>query len=116
MFQADDNSVESTPIRRRLSRRFQISLVWEGALVGLVGGGVVTLYRLALSVAEDVLRSLTGQAAGDLVMMLGWFVLLALILLVVSALIRWEPATSGSGIPQVDAEVLGRLDAPWARA
>lgn len=115
MFQADDNNVESTPVRRRLSRRFQISLVWEGALVGLVGGGVVTLYRLALSVAEDVLRSLTGRAAGDLVMMLGWFVLLALMLLVVSALIRWEPATSGSGIPQVDAEVLGRLDAPWAR-
>ena len=31
------------------------------------------------------------------------------------ALMRWEPATSGSGIPQVDAEVMGRMDMPWHR-
>ena len=31
--------------------------------------------------------------------------------LLVCALVRWEPATSGSGIPQVDAEVMDRVDA-----
>ena len=106
----DGNSVE-----RRLSRRFQVSLVWEGALVGLVGGGVVTLYRLALSGAERLLRGITGAAAGDVLLMGCWFCVLALALLVICALLRWEPHTSGSGIPQVDAEVLDRLDAPWAR-
>lgn len=103
------------PVSRRLSRRFQVSLVWEGALVGVVGGGIVTLYRLALSHAERLLRAVTGDAAGSVPAMLGWFVLLSILLAVVWALMRWEPATSGSGIPQVDAEVLGRYDAPWAR-
>lgn len=102
-------------VSRRLSRRFQVSLVWEGALVGLVGGGVVTLYRLSLSFAESSLRSLTGEAASSFLAMLGWFLALGVMFVVVSALIRWEPDTSGSGIPQVDAEVLGRLDAPWHR-
>lgn len=106
---------EDSQVRRRLSRRFQVSMVVEGVLVGLVGGLVVSLYRLALSGAEALLRQATGAAAGNPVLMAGWFVLLAVILLVVSRLILWEPATSGSGIPQVDAEVMGRYDAPWAR-
>ena len=109
------SSHASNPVERRLSRRFQVSLVWEGALVGLVGGGVVTLYRLALSWAERMLRGITGAAAGDALLVACWFCVLAITLLVVSALLRWEPNTSGSGIPQVDAEVLDRLDAPWAR-
>ena len=103
------------PVRRRLSRRFQVALVWEGALVGLVGGLVVTLYRIALSWAERLLRSLTGMAEGNVILTMGWLVLLAVILLVVSRLLIWEPATSGSGIPQVDAEVAGHFDAPWRR-
>lgn len=106
---------EGAPVSRRLSRRFQVSLVGEGALVGIVGGGIVTLYRLALSHAERLLRTVTGEAAGNALAMLGWFALLGILLAVVWALMRWEPATSGSGIPQVDAEVLGRYDAPWAR-
>ena len=109
------SSHASNPVERRLSRRFQVSLVWEGALVGLVGGGVVTLYRLALSWAERMLRGITGAAAGDALLVACWFCVLAITLLVASALLRWEPNTSGSGIPQVDAEVLDRLDAPWAR-
>lgn len=104
-----------SPTRRRLSRRFQVSLVWEGALVGLLGGTVVTLYRLALSGAERLLRGVTSAAAGDAALMAAWFVALLLMMLAVSRLVRWEPATSGSGIPQVDAEVVGRYDAPWAR-
>lgn len=103
------------PVERRLSRRFQVSLVWEGALVGLLGGGVVTLYRLALSGAEGLLRTLTALVCDNWALVALWVALLVAALVVVSALTRWEPQTLGSGIPQIDAEVLGRLDAPWAR-
>ena len=102
-------------VGRRLSRRLQVALVGEGALVGLVGGAVVTLYRIALSGAEQLLRSLTAAATGNAPLVAAWFVALAVILVMVSKLIRWEPATSGSGIPQIDAEVVDRMDAPWHR-
>lgn len=102
-------------IARRLSRRFQVSLVVEGGFVGLVAGALVTLYRLSLFGAERLLRTLTSAAAGDLPLMAAWFAVLAAILVVVSRLLLWEPFTSGSGIPQVDAEVIGRLDMPWHR-
>lgn len=103
------------PVKRRLSRRFQVSLVWEGALVGLLGGAVVTLYRMALSGAEGAMRAITSQALGHPLLMASWFVVLAVALLVVSRLVVWEPATSGSGIPQIDAEVAGCYEAPWRR-
>ena len=60
-----EQRASSGEVTRRLSRRLQVSLVFEGALVGVVGGLVVTLYRAALSGAERVLRSLTGAAAGS---------------------------------------------------
>lgn len=104
-----------SPLRERMSRRFQVNLVGEGALVGLFGGGLVTLYRFALSKAEVLLRSITGYAAGHPLLIAGWFVVLALVCIVVCRLMVWEPYTQGSGIPQVDAEVAGKLDMPWYR-
>ena len=41
--------------------------------------------------------------------------LLLLSCLVVAKLVGWEPYTQGSGIPQTDAEVMGRIDMPWYR-
>lgn len=102
-------------VRRRLSRRLQVSLVVESALVGLVAGAIVCLYRMSLSAAEGLLRRVVGVAGSSAVGVLGWLFVLAALLALVTWLVRWEPATSGSGIPQVDAEVMGQLDMPWHR-
>ena len=102
----------TSPIPRRLSRRFQIAMVWEGILVGILGGAVITLYRISLSRAEHLLRQLTGLAEGKPLLMVAWGAAVACICFVVGRLVRWEPNTSGSGIPQVDAEVMDRLDMP----
>lgn len=103
------------PIHRRLSGRFQVSLVWEGALVGIAGGLVVTLYRMALKGAEALMRDLVAWASGNPPLALAWVAALGCLLLVMGRLMVWEPYTVGSGIPQVDAEVMGRLDMPWHR-
>ena len=105
----------SAAVSRRFSRRYQIDLVFEGILVGLFGGGVVTLYRLSLSYAENLLRAITGAISGKAPQMALWFVVLLVLLIFVGTLMRWEPATVGSGIPQIDAEVIDHLDMPWYR-
>ena len=105
----------TSPIPRRLSRRFQIDMVGEGILVGLLAGTVITLYRISLSQAERLLRQLTGWASGSPLLMAAWAVVLFGLYYVVCRLVLWEPATTGSGIPQVDAEVMDRIDMPWMR-
>ncbi|MDO5119488.1 MAG: ClC family H(+)/Cl(-) exchange transporter [Coriobacteriales bacterium] len=92
-----------------------MAMVAEGILVGLLAGGVITLYRLALSNAEHLLRSITALASHSILGMMGWALVLLALCLVVCFLVRWEPNTAGSGIPQVDAEVMDRLDMPWHR-
>lgn len=102
-------------VSRELSRRFQVSLVWEGTLVGLFGGLVVTLYRFVLSRAEELMRRLTALAGASGVGVVLWFAFLAVICLVIGLLVIWEPDTSGSGIPQIDAEVMGAKSMRWTR-
>ncbi len=101
------------PLRRRLSPRFQVSLVWEGALVGLATGALITLYRMALTHAEATLRNLLAPITSSPLNTALWFVALAVMAVAVALLVRWEPDTSGSGIPQVDAEVMGKMNSPW---
>ena len=110
-----DHVPASGLVSRRLSRRFQVDLVVEGLLVGLIGGGIVTLFRLSLTHAERLLRFLTAQAAANPALIVGWLAVLVAVLALISWLMAWEPATVGSGIPQVDAEVAGHLDEPWHR-
>lgn len=102
-------------VKRRLSRRLQVDMVIEGLLVGLAGGGVVTLYRLSLSNAEDVLISVITFIHASPLRIALWFAALIFMCLVVCRLMTWEPYTQGSGIPQTDAEVMGRIDMPWWR-
>ncbi|MFZ2755460.1 MAG: chloride channel protein [Atopobiaceae bacterium] len=99
----------------RLSERFQVAMVWEGVLVGLLAGCIVTFYRIALTQAERLMRTFTEGAVGHPTLIALWFAILLLILLVVSALMLWEPYTVGSGIPQVDVEVMGHINQKWHR-
>ncbi len=90
-------------IERHFSRRFQVALIGEGLLVGLLGGGVVTLYRLCLSFAEAQMRSITQSIAGNWPYMALWFGVLLILMVAVCLLMKFEPYTAGSGIPQTKA-------------
>lgn len=90
-------------------------MVGEGALVGAAVGVIITLYRLSLSTAERGLRGLITQMSGHGVMIAGWFLALVVMSVVIARLMQYEPDTRGSGIPQVDAEVVSRLDMSWLR-
>ena len=107
-----------SPVAANLDRRkkFKYALIAEGALIGLITGALISVFRLLLSGA-DVLRGRLaafvhgGGAAAAL--------LCALILIAIAAavtfLLGWEPDIAGSGIPQVEAELRGQKDMKWWR-
>ncbi len=103
------------PVALRLSRRLQVHMVVEGAAVGLGAGIVVGLFRLALNLADGTMRSVTAAAAGNPLAVAGWVAVMVVLWAAVTALVRWAPTSSGSGIPQIEADALGRLQIPWAR-
>lgn len=98
-----------------LSRRHRVRLVGEGALVGIATGMVISAYRFMLANAEKSMRALTSWLASDWPLVALWFFALAVLCVLVSRLMVFEPYTQSSGIPQIDAEVAGHINMPWKR-
>ena len=99
----------------RRAQRFPVILIGEGLLVGIVGGLTVLLYRVALSYAGDWLHAILSYIKGRPVRIIGWFLVLVLLAVIVGKLVKWEPMISGSGIPQVEGEVTGKLRQNWKK-
>ena len=95
---------------------FQFKLFWEGIVVGIFSGLVVSLFRFLLSRAEDfriALYARLTQLPAEYTA--GWFA----ILLAVGGFLYWltrhEPMAGGSGIPQVKGVILGLMRMNWFR-
>lgn len=97
------------------ARRIPVMLITEGLCVGLVGGFVVLLYRVALTFAGDWLVKILSYMKGNPFRCVVWFLILAALAWIVGRLVKWEPMISGSGIPQVEGEIAGRLSQNWKR-
>lgn len=108
------NNGQAARILLRL-RKFRYLLVLEGILAGIAAGLTVVIFRLLLSKAEVLLDTIVEYSKQSPVILGIWFVVLILASLAVTLLLKWEPYISGSGIPQVKAEMLSYIDQKWWR-
>lgn len=101
----------SATIRR--AEHFQVILIGEGILVGGIAGFVVILYRMVLGFAGNALNRILQYIERNVLMIAGWFMILLLLAWIVGKLVDYEPMISGSGIPQLEGEMAGKLDPVW---
>ena len=90
-----------------------IRLIIGGLLVGIVSGFIVMLYRLVLQYAEHILQFIIEFISGSVIKALGWIAILVVIVVIVAKIIKFEPMISGSGIPQIEGEMTGKLNQTW---
>ena len=95
--------------RGHLSRR----LFFEGLIVGALAGLIAIIYRLLLTNSEDIYFTIVSFVKGNFILTILWFMGLVILGLVIAAFLKYEPYISGSGIPQVEAEVQGQIDQCW---
>ena len=95
---------------------FQFKLFWEGIIVGIFSGLVISLFRFLLTKAEEWRTDLYEQLTQlpDLYTA-GWFTALLAIGAVLYKLTIYEPMAGGSGIPQVKGVILGFMRMNWFR-
>ena len=95
---------------------FQFKLFWEGIVVGIFAGLVISLFRYLLTRAEglriSLYEQLTQLPAGYTA---GWFAALVAISAIMYFLTKYEPMAGGSGIPQVKGVILGFMRMNWLR-
>ncbi len=102
---------------RNLARKrsFRYALIRQGVLIGAATGLIISLFRILLIYADSSRSKLVEYANRGM----GQALIAALVMLVLALLITFllekEPEATGSGIPQVEAELLGRKDMNWFR-
>lgn len=88
-------------------------IIVQGIFIGVCAGLIVCLYRFLLTSSENILMDLIPIIKNNFYLLILWFILLAIMGLITGVLMRWAPLATGSGIPQVNAEVKGYLNSKW---
>lgn len=95
------------------AQNFKYILVLEGLATGAVAGLVAVIYRIMLGYAEDFVFYMVAFIKGNALYIAGWFLFLLFLGFVISRCLKVEPLISGSGIPQVEGEIMSWIDQTW---
>ncbi len=93
--------------------KHHVNLIIEGILIGIASGIVVSFYRFLLVKSEETLIFTINFVKGNVYYIMIWFIVLVIMGLIVSYLMKLEPDSKGSGIPQVIAEIKGYINQSW---
>ncbi|CAH1851737.1 ClC family H(+)/Cl(-) exchange transporter [Convivina intestini] len=92
----------------------KLSIVVYATIIGLFTGLVVSLFRFSIEKGLYFFQTLyIAVSHGHLTALLLVLVFNLLIGLIVAALLKKEPNISGSGIPQVEGQLMGNIKADW---
>lgn len=83
-------------------------VVVDGFLVGLVAGSFSILYRIMLHYLSQIRLHLFDTFSFPQIVVL--LVLFGVFSIIIGYLVKWCPLSSGSGIPQIQGEMLGAID------
>lgn len=92
---------------------FRFKLVLEGIIVGALAGLLVVFYRLSLQYIEGVTQKIYSLQLQKPWLIPIWIIILLISSYIVGIMVKRNPMISGSGIPQVEGILLGRLSANW---
>ncbi len=84
-------------------------------LTGLASGAIVVAYRGVIGYFEELRKDILPQLALSLPKTILWLALASAAGWLVSYLVKGSPLIKGSGIPQVKAYLMRRIDFDWKR-
>lgn len=91
----------------------KLRLTLEGILVGIISGIVVSMFRWSIAHSLKLFQGLYVAARTNISLVIGLIVLMVVITTIVGYLLKREPNISGSGIPQVEAQLGGEMQMHW---
>jgi H+/Cl- antiporter ClcA len=92
---------------------FRLKLVFEGIAVGIITGLLIVLYRFALEKLMLLLAEIYKALSVKPFLIPVWIGILILIGYLLGIMVKREPMISGSGIPQVEGVLLGKVKMNW---
>lgn len=96
-------------------QKLRYPLILKSILVGFIGGFIVILYRLFLSLLTNYTFPLYKTIKSSPLHIAIMFLSLALLGYIVGIMIEKNPMIKGSGIPQVQGILLGKMKMNWLK-
>ena len=91
-----------------LNRRSLIELILKGALVGIIAGFFGATFRWGILTSEHIRWHLMeGITPLGIVL---WLILMVVMAFIIDRCLKWAPLSGGSGIPQIEGEMVGLFD------
>lgn len=91
-----------------LNRQQLIKLIGKGALVGIVAGFFGATFRWGILTSEHIRWQLM-ESITPLGIAL-WLILMVVMAFIIDRCLKWAPLSGGSGIPQIEGEMVGLFD------
>lgn len=88
-------------------------IMFRGLLVGLLTGIVVGLFRLLIEKSLELWKVVYGLCHQQPLYLLLVLAVVVLLGVFIGFLVKQQPHISGSGIPEVEIQLLGQLDLKW---
>lgn len=85
-----------------------LRLVFDGIIVGIFAGTLSSAFRFPLEKLAEVRNDFLTHT--DMIWMVSWFIVLLVMAYLVYLLLKWAPLSGGSGIPQIEGEMMGLFD------
>ena len=102
------NKRSSTLADMSMNRVLLTELIAKGALVGVIAGFFGASYRYLILESEHIRWHLMDGITMEWA--IGWLVTMVIFAFIVDRLLAWAPLSGGSGIPQIEGEMLGLFD------
>lgn len=102
------NKHSSTLADMSMNRVLLYELILKGALVGVIAGICGATYRYLILESEHWRWHMMDGISYE--QMLIWLGVMVVFAFVVDKLLKWAPLSGGSGIPQIEGEMLGLFD------
>lgn len=91
-----------------IDRDILIGLIVKGALVGIIAGFFGATFRYFILHSEYIRWSLMENITP--LQMILWMICMIIFAFIIDRLLRWAPLSGGSGIPQIEGEMIGLFD------
>ncbi len=94
---------------------FRLKIFTEGIIIGLVAGIITVLFRYSITKAESLHKVIFAYLHANPILFLFLVCILFLLAFILGHLLKYEPQSAGSGIPQVKGVILGMMKMNWQK-
>lgn len=95
--------------------KIKYRMIFEGILVGLLTGLYVSVFRVAIEKSELYRNELLSSVKDGSISPLIIVALAVVVALILYLIVKVEPNSAGSGIPQIKGELLGEVKEDWKK-